>query len=261
MKNTPVARKSLGQNYLVDPHFRKKITEACKPQAGKPIIEIGPGPGSLTEGLLEAGAHVIVVEMDERFVPGLAELALKYPQAKLTIHLGDALKTPLHELAGEPAPLVGNLPYNVGTQIVANALEHGSAAFPHMTFLLQKEVVGRICAQPGDKDWGRLGVLCDLLSQRQKLFDVPAGAFRPMPKVISSVVSLKPLPTSRLEVDRKKLENLTRQAFGQRRKMLRASLKGLLTEEQITQAGQDPAARPETLPLEAFVALCAQLQG
>jgi 16S rRNA (adenine1518-N6/adenine1519-N6)-dimethyltransferase len=256
MTTAPAARKSLGQNYLVDPHFRQKITAACKPRAGKPIIEIGPGPGSLTEGLLAAGAHVIAVEMDDRFVPLLEELAAKYPQAKLTLHIGDALKTPLHTLAGEPAPLVGNLPYNVGTQIVATALEHGQA-FPHMTFLLQKEVVGRICATPGDDDWGRLGVLCDLLAKRQKLFDVPAGAFRPMPKVTSSVVTLTPLPAPRLNVNRAKLDEVTRRAFGQRRKMLRASLKGLLSEDAIRAAGIDPAARPETLTLEAFAALAA----
>ncbi|MBI1363026.1 MAG: ribosomal RNA small subunit methyltransferase A [Proteobacteria bacterium] len=259
MTATPAARKSLGQNYLVDPHFRQKITNVCKPQAGKPIIEIGPGPGSLTEGLLAAGAHVIAVEMDERFVPVLEELAAKYPQGKLTLRLGDALKTPLHELAGEPAPLVGNLPYNVGTQIVVNALDHGYA-FPHMTFLLQKEVVGRICASAGDDDWGRLGVLCDLLAKRQKLFDVPAGAFRPMPKVTSSVVSLVPLSAPRLDVDRKKLEEITRRAFGQRRKMLRASLKGLLSEADISATGIDPAARPETLTLESFAQLAAAVK-
>lgn len=249
-----VAKKNLGQNFLTDSHWRGRIGDACSPAAGKHFIEVGPGTGCLTEELLKAGATVLALEKDERCLPVLHDLSQVYDN-RLNVIAGDAMVY-LKQLPSDhsPCPLVGNLPYNIGTQIVIDALKQ-YGAFTEMVFLLQKEVVSRICAQPTDKDWGRLAIFCQLLADCYKLFDVPAGAFTPPPKITSSVVRLVPLVKPRYEVDIKKLEQLTQKAFSQRRKMLRASLKGLLTESAIEQAGIAANRRPETLTLEEFVTL------
>ena len=149
---------------------------------------------------------------------------------------------------------MGNLPYNVGTPILFNALEHPES-FSKMVFMLQKEVVERITAQPKNKNWGRLGVQCSLRCDTRKLFDVPPTAFYPQPKITSAIVELIPLSTTRFPIEDKKLDHLLRKSFGQRRKMLRASLKGTLTEDQIEKAGISPQARPETLSLEELCKL------
>lgn len=249
-----VAKKNLGQNFLTDKHWRQRIGEACSPTPDKHFIEVGPGTGCLTEELLQAGASVLALEKDERCLPVLHDLSQTYDN-RLEMIAGDAMVY-LKQLPADhkPCPLVGNLPYNIGTQIVIDALkQHG--AFTQMVFLLQKEVVGRICAQPTDKDWGRLAIFCQLLADCYKLFDVPAGAFTPPPKITSSMVQLIPLAKPRYDVDIAKLERLTQRAFSQRRKMLRASLKGMLTESAIETAGIAPNRRPETLSLEEFVTL------
>lgn len=253
----PEAKKSLGQNYLVDPNIKRRIAEAIGAKAGQPVIEIGPGPGAITGELLKLGAHVTAVEKDERFLPYLEDLSTAHDN-RLTIEHTDVLKLNLTDLAPIPCPLAGNLPYNIGTQIVINALQT-PGAFTHMVFLLQKEVVDRITAQPGSKDWGRLGVLCSALADCEKLFDVPGNAFVPKPRVTSSLVKLTPLQTPRADVDVAKLSKLTEKAFGQRRKMLRASLKGLLDIEAVEAAGIDPTRRPETLTLDEFAALTKQM--
>lgn len=250
----PVAKKSLGQNFLVDPTLRRRIAQAIAPKPGETVIEIGPGTGALTAELLALGATVVAVEKDHRMMDGLAQLGAAHP-GRLTVHEADALDVNFATLVPNgPVVLAGNLPYNIGTQIVINALDTPNA-FTRLVFLLQKEVVGRLCANPADDDWGRLAVLTSLLCERADLFDVPPGAFRPVPKVMSSVVRLTPLPQPRFQVDRAKLEKVTAQAFGQRRKMLRASLKGLIDEAVLNSAGIDPTRRPETLSLAEFVAL------
>lgn len=254
---TPLAKKSLGQNYLVDVNLQKKIVEAAAPSKNDFIVEIGPGPGALTSHLLQSEAQISVVEKDERFLQNLEQMAADSGH-KITLHHTDALKVDFTKISPKGAKIIGNLPYNVGTQILFNLLQN-APHFSSFTFMLQKEVVHRITAQKGDKDWGRLAVWCDLLCKRQKLFDVPGTAFRPQPRVISSVVQLTPLPHPRFKVNTQALEDLLRAAFGQRRKMLRASLKGLLTPQQIEEAGINPQARPETLNTEELCRLANTL--
>ena len=252
----PQAKKALGQNFLTDKHYLARIVAAIAPQPGQHILEIGPGAGALTTELLAAGAHVTVVEKDTRCLPILEALGAQHA-GRLTIHAGDVLKLNLADLVPAGSQLVGNLPYNIGTEIVIRALD--ADAFSRMVFLLQKEVVARICGIPSSPDWGRLGVYCQWLADCRPLLDVPPGAFTPAPKVTSSLVELLPLAQPRYVAHPKKLQRLTQQAFGQRRKMLRASLKGMLNAAQIEAAGIDPTSRPEDLSLEALCRLSHQL--
>lgn len=255
MSQTPEAKKSLGQNFLHDPNIIWKINHAIDPKEGEAIIEIGPGPGAITRGLLEAGAHVIAIEKDPRMQEGLEAIAAE-SKGTLEFVLTDALEVDFNEICKpyESVKLVGNLPYNVGTQIVFNALMERHN-FKDCVFMLQKEVIDRICALPGGKHWGRLGVWCDLFSTRKKLFNVPPTAFKPKPKVVSSIVRLTPLDKPRFDIDIKKFDVLLRHAFGQRRKMLRASLKPIIAEDKIESIGIKPTARPETLELSDFAKL------
>ena len=247
LKVTP--QKNLGQNFLTDTHYQQRICAAIAPDAATPILEIGAGTGALTTPLLAAGAHVVVVEKDTRCQPVLAALAAQFP-GQLEVLEADVLKTDLTKLVPKGSKVVGNLPYNIGTKIVTDCLATGH--FRKMVFLLQKEVVQRICAAPGSHDWGRLAIYAQMQADCSHLFDVPPGAFHPAPAVMSALVGLVPLPELRYPCDMRRLENITRQAFGQRRKMLRASLKGLLTIDQIEAAGIPSDTRPETLTLEMF---------
>ena len=246
------AKKSLGQNFLVDQNLIRKIIHAMDIQPNEHLIEIGPGQGALTRHILAAGARVTVVEKDPRMVPILEELSAEFDN-RLTVHLADALEIDFSTL-GTPCKLVGNLPYNVGTPIVIKALEQ-SHNFPQMTFMLQREVIDRITAQPKSSDWGRLGVWCHLRANCKRLFDVPPSAFIPRPKVTSAIVQITPLEKNRFDVDTKKLSSLLLKCFTKRRKMLRASLKGTLTAEQIEAVGIPASARPEELSTEDFCKL------
>lgn len=246
------AKKSLGQNFLVDQNLIRKIIDAIHIENDEHLIEIGPGQGALTRHLLEAGARVTAVEKDPRMIPILEELSAEFDN-RLTVHLADALEIDFSTL-GTPCKLVGNLPYNVGTQIVLKALEQ-STNFPQMTFMLQREVIDRITARPKTSDWGRLGVWCHLYAETRRLFDVPPSAFIPRPKVTSAIVQITPLTTPRFEVDVKKLANVLLKTFTKRRKMLRASLKGTVSSEQIESIGIRPEARPEELSTEDFCRL------
>jgi 16S rRNA (adenine1518-N6/adenine1519-N6)-dimethyltransferase len=256
------AAKHLGQHFLVNPHVISRIVDAIGPELNLPILEIGPGTGALTKPLLQAGAHVVVFEMDERCWPTLHTLAEQF-KGQLTVIKGDALEhlPRFINTLQTSYILAGNLPYNVGTEMVVQALQlphKPQHMAKHMIFMLQKEVVQRICPQTPSQQ-GRLGVLCNLLADCKKLFDVPPGAFSPPPKVMSSMVKLTPLPQPRYAVDFKRLDILLRTAFGSRRKMLRASLKGHLTEAQIAATGISPTARPEELRLEQLCLLANML--
>lgn len=259
------AAKNLGQHFLNNPRVIERIVTAVAPEEGEitsvPVFEIGPGTGALTRPLLAAGAAVTVFEMDDRCWPVLEAMGHEFP-GKLTVVRGDALvelPKAVTALKGTPYILTGNLPYNVGTEMVVQALT--LAAKPvRMVFMLQKEVVQRIVAGPHTPgQWGRLGVLCSLHAGCRKLFDVPPGAFTPPPKVMSSIVQLLPLPKPRYEVTPDKLDTLLRLTFGQRRKMLRATLKGIFTEETFAKLNIPATARPEELTLEQLCTLARAL--
>ncbi len=251
------AAKHLGQHFLHERGVIDRIVAAIAPKAGEPIVEIGPGTGVLTKALLQAGAHVTAIEIDERCWPVLEDMSAQFSN-RLSIHKGDALKAFGTAVPVAGIKVVGNLPYNVGTEMVAQLVQMIPIT-GEMTFMLQKEVVERICAVPDTSDWGRLGVLCDLYCNRQDLFDVSPGAFTPPPKVMSSVVRLTPLPAMREKVDTKKLDTLLRLVFTQRRKMLRSVLKGHITEETMLGLGITPTHRAEVLSTAQFCALANSL--
>lgn len=248
------ARKALGQNFLLDLNLTQKIARTAGPLDGVTVFEVGPGPGGLTRAILALGAKkVIAVERDARCLPALAEIADYYP-GRLEVIEGDALKTDFETLAPEgPARIIANLPYNVGTQLLINWLlpKAWPPFWQSLTLMFQKEVGQRIVARENDDHYGRLGVLCGWRTEAHLAFDVPPQAFTPPPKVTSSVVHLTPR-TSPLPCDVAKLEKVTMAAFGQRRKMLRQSLKSLGGESLLNRAGIEPSRRAETLSVEEF---------
>ena len=252
------ARKSFGQHYLFDLNLTARIARLAGPLDRRAVIEIGPGPGGLTRALLEAGAaRVIAIEKDARFRPALDEIAA-CADGRLTIVQADALSvdepTLLMEHApGLPALVVANLPYNVGTPLLVKWLS-APRWWETLTLMFQEEVAQRIVAAPGEDAYGRLAVLAALRARPSYGFDVPARAFTPPPKVDSAVVRLDPHPSPFDDVAG--LERVTAAAFGQRRKMLRRSLKSLGDADALIAAvGVDPQARPETLLAEAFADL------
>ncbi|SIP91915.1 dimethyladenosine transferase [Rhizobium sp. RU35A] len=251
------ARKALGQNFLLDLNLTQKIARTAGPLEDCTVFEVGPGPGGLTRAILSLGAKkVIAVERDSRCLPALAEVADYYP-GRLEVIEGDALKTDFEALAPEgPIRIIANLPYNVGTQLLVNWLlpRQWPPFWQSLTLMFQKEVGQRIVAKEDDNHYGRLGVLCGWRTEARMAFDVPPQAFTPPPKVTSSVVHLVPRETP-LPCDVEKLERVTQAAFGQRRKMLRQSLKPLGGEALLTRAGIDPARRAETLSVEEFVTI------
>lgn len=251
------ARKALGQNFLLDLNLTQKVARTAGSLEGVTVFEVGPGPGGLTRAILALGAaKVIAVERDSRCLPALAEIADHYP-GRLDVIEGDALKTDFAALAPEgPVKIIANLPYNVGTQLLVNWLlpPHWPPFWQSLTLMFQKEVGQRIVAQADDDHYGRLGVLCGWRTEAHMAFDISPQAFTPPPKVTSSVVHLtpreKPIPCA---VD--KLEKITQAAFGQRRKMLRQSLKPLGGETLLLKADIDPQRRAETLSVEEFCRL------
>ncbi len=248
------ALKALGQNFLLDLNLTQKIARAAGSLEGVTVIEVGPGPGGLTRALLALGARkVIAVERDRRAIPALEEISDHYP-GRLEVIEGDALKTDFAALAQgqDPVRIVANLPYNIGTQLLVNWLTGDWPPFwQSLTLMFQKEVAQRIVALPKDDHFGRLGVLCGWRTDAHMAFDVAPQAFWPPPKVTSTVVHLTPkaLP---LPCDLAKLERVTQAAFGQRRKMLRQSLKGLGGETLLAKAEVDSSRRAETLSVEEF---------
>ena len=253
------AKKSLGQNFLLDLNLTRKIARAAGAQEGGDFYEVGPGPGGLTRALLEEGAsRVVAVERDSRCLPALAQIAAAFP-GHLEVISGDAMT--MNEAASFPhgARIAANLPYNIGTALLVRWLTtpHWPPFWKSCTLMFQKEVAQRIVAQPGTEHYGRLSVLAGWRATARILFDVPKQAFVPPPKITSSVVRLEPRTQPLASCSLSDLERITAAAFGQRRKMLRQSLKPLAQDSQsrITAAGIDPMARPETLPISAFAAL------
>lgn len=253
------ARKALGQNFLFDLNLTQKIARSAGPLDGATVFEVGPGPGGLTRAILSLGAKkVIAIERDSRCLPALAEIGDHYP-GRLEVIEGDALKTDFAALAPEgPVKIIANLPYNVGTQLLINWLLPENGQWPpfweSLTLMFQKEVGLRIVADEDDDHYGRLGVLAGWRTEARMVFDVPPQAFSPPPKVTSTVVHLTPRQNP-LPCDVGKLERVTQAAFGQRRKMLRQSLKPLGGESLLVKAGIDPSRRAETLSVEEFVRL------
>ncbi len=260
-KHGLMAKKNLGQNFLLNMEIVRRVASAAGSLKGETVIEIGPGPGGLTRALLEADvAQVIAIERDARCLAALEELQLFYP-GKLQIIHEDALKVNLQSLTPDPFKVVANLPYNIGTELLVRWLSN-LTNIRSFTLMFQKEVALRITAKPNTKDFGRLAILCQYLLDTTKVFDLPPGAFTPPPKVTSSVVHLVPKHLSGEEFALAPfLSRVTQAAFGQRRKMLRSSLKPLFVENEIIAAEIDPNFRPEQLSLENFVTLARLLQN
>ncbi|WP_312256307.1 16S rRNA (adenine(1518)-N(6)/adenine(1519)-N(6))-dimethyltransferase RsmA [Stutzerimonas nitrititolerans] len=253
------ARKRFGQNFLHAAGVIDRILRAIHAKPGEQLVEIGPGQGALTEGLLGSGANLNVVELDLDLIPILQGKFAGHEN--FSLHQGDALKFDFARLSETPGSLrvVGNLPYNISTPLIFHLLDH-ARLIRDMHFMLQKEVVERLAAQPGGGDWGRLSIMVQYHCRVEHLFNVGPGAFNPAPKVDSAIVRLVPhevLPHPAR--DHRLLENLVRQAFSQRRKTLRNTLKGMLDAQAIEAAEVDGSQRPEQLDLAAFVRLSDQL--
>jgi 16S rRNA (adenine1518-N6/adenine1519-N6)-dimethyltransferase len=253
------AKKSLGQNFLLDLNLTARIARAGGSLRDVTVVEIGPGPGGLTRALLADGARrVIAIERDERAIAALEEISARYP-GRLTIVAGDALTVdPRPYLDGGSARIVANLPYNIATPLLIGwlTMEHWPPWYDQLILMFQREVADRIVAEPGSKSYGRLSVLANWRTEPKRLFDVPPSAFVPPPNVTSTVVRLVPRQQP-LACDSERLQQVTAAAFGQRRKMLRQSLKSLSpdAERLVTEAGLDPTARAETLSVSDFAAL------
>ena len=254
-----LAKRSLAQNFLFDLNLTRRIARAAGPLAGHTILEVGPGPGGLTRALLAEGAgRVIAIERDPRCLPALAEVAAHYP-GRLDIIEADALECDPAALPGGPSRIVANLPYNIGTALLTRwlATEAWPPPWSSATLMFQREVADRIVAdETRPDDYGRLGVLCGWRTRSTILFEVPPQAFVPPPKVTSAVVLVEPRPEP-APCDVRALEAVTRAAFGQRRKMLRQSLKALVPDPVplLETVGLAPTARAEEVPVAGFVAL------
>lgn len=245
-------RKRFGQNFLHDPIVIRKIIDAIAPEPGDHLVEIGPGQAALTIPLLEAAGSMDAIEIDRDLVPIVQERCAPY--GELTLHNVDALKFDFRQLKTDNRPLrlVGNLPYNISTPILFHLLD-AREVISDMHFMLQKEVVERMAAGPGSKTYGRLSVMLQAWCKVSHLFDIGPGAFKPPPKVDSSIVRLVPRTDQEVGiVDPRRFAELVKAAFAQRRKTLRNNLKGLITADQISALGIDPACRAETLSVKEF---------
>lgn len=253
------ARKSLGQNFLLDLNLTAKIARQAGDLTGCDVLEIGPGPGGLTRGLLSEGARrVLAIEKDPRCLPALNEIAQAYPD-RLQVIEGDALDIdPLVHLT-PPIRVAANLPYNVGTELLVRWLtpKDWPPFWDSLTLMFQREVAQRIVAQPGSKAYGRLAILAQWRADAEIVLSLPPGAFTPPPKVSSAVVHLKALAEPRFPAKAATLSRIVAAGFGQRRKMLRASLKSVAPdiEDRMREAGIKPTDRAEQIPLEGFCAL------
>jgi 16S rRNA (adenine1518-N6/adenine1519-N6)-dimethyltransferase len=258
-----VAKKSLGQNFLLDLNLTSRIARQAGDLSKCDVLEVGPGPGGLTRGLLAEGARkVLAVEKDGRAMAALADIQAIYPD-RLDILNADALEIDPLETLTPPVRVVANLPYNVGTELLVRWLT--PPAWPpywaSLTLMFQREVAERIVAQPGSKKYGRLAILSQWRTNARIVMELPPEAFSPPPKVHSAVVHFEALPAPRFEADPKVLERIVATGFNQRRKMLRASLKGAATdiEDRLVAAGIKPTDRAEQVPIEGWCALAREV--
>ena len=257
------ARKALGQNFLLDLNLTAKIARAAGDLTGCDLLEVGPGPGGLTRGLLAEGARrVVAIEKDARCLPALAEISAAYP-GRLDLLNEDALEVDWAAHLTPPIKVVANLPYNVGTELLVRWLtpKVWPPEWQSLTLMFQREVAERIVAQPGGKAYGRLAVLAQWRCSAKIALTLPPEAFTPPPKVRSAVVHIEALPEPRFAADPKVLERVVAAGFNQRRKMLRAALKGVAPniEDRILAAGLKPTDRAEQVPIEGFCALARQV--
>ena len=257
------AKKSLGQNFLFDLNLTRRIARAAGSLDGFTVVEIGPGPGGLTRALLMEGAlHVIAVERDERTLPALAEISGAYP-ARLDVISADALEVDWRKMIKGPAKIVANLPYNVATALLLGWIsnEVWPPWFSSLTLMFQKEVAERIVAKPGTEHYGRLSIISQWRCTAQKLFDVNRSAFTPPPKITSSIVHLVPHAICEPICELKNLERVTAAGFGQRRKMLRSSLKAVFDNPEfvLESLGLEPQKRAEELSVADFARLAQVL--
>jgi len=256
------AKKSLGQNFLLDLNLTGRIARAAGDLTTGSVIEVGPGPGGLTRALLMHGAReVVAIERDERCLAALGDIAAAYP-GRLKVMPADAMTVDVTKLGSAPRRIVANLPYNIATPLLIDWLERGPA-IAAMTLMFQKEVVERLTAKPRSKDYGRLTILAQWLSETRRLFDVPPRAFTPPPKVTSSIAQIIPRQKPAFPARQRDLERVTAAAFNQRRKMLRQSLRAVFgdAEQVLTTLGIAPTARAEELTVEQFCMLARALEG
>ena len=258
------ARKSLGQNFLLDLNLTAKIARQAGPLDGCDILEIGPGPGGLTRGLLAEGARfILAIEKDRRCLTALHQISNAYPE-RLTVLEGDALSIDPLQYLTPPIKVAANLPYNIGTELLIRWLTppQWPPFWTSLTLMFQREVADRIVAQPGSKAYGRLALLAQWRCDPQIVMSLPPEAFTPPPKISSAVVHFTALPAPRFPADPKVLERVIAMAFNQRRKMLRSALKGLGPdiEDRLVAAGLKPTERAEQVSLEGFCNLARQIQ-
>ena len=258
------ARKSLGQNFLLDLNLTAKIARQAGPLDGCDILEIGPGPGGLTRGLLAEGARfVLAIEKDRRCLTALHQISNAYPE-RLTVLEGDALSIDPLQYLTPPIKVAANLPYNIGTELLIRWLTppQWPPFWTSLTLMFQREVADRIVAQPGSKAYGRLALLAQWRCDAQIVMSLPPEAFTPPPKISSAVVHFTALPAPRFPADPKVLERVIAMACNQRRKMLRSALKGLGPdiEDRLVAAGLKPTERAEQVSLEGFCNLARQIQ-
>ena len=258
------ARKSLGQNFLLDLNLTAKIARQAGPLDGCDILEIGPGPGGLTRGLLAEGARfILAIEKDRRCLTALHQISNAYPE-RLTVLEGDALSIDPLQYLTPPIKVAANLPYNIGTELLIRWLTppQWPPFWTSLTLMFQREVADRIVAQPGSKAYGRLALLTQWRCDPQIVMSLPPEAFTPPPKISSAVVHFTALPAPRFPADPKVLERVIAMAFNQRRKMLRSALKGLGPdiEDRLVAAGLKPTERAEQVSLEGFCNLARQIQ-
>ena len=249
-------RKHLGQHYLLDPNITARIATAAGNLDTVDVLEIGPGPGALTRALLHAGAkHVTCIEYDSRFLPALRQLEITYP-GRLSVICSDALSFNWNTIIDRPAQIVANLPYNIATPLLFKWRGLGTQ-LRGMTLMFQKEVAMRLIAKPRTSSYGRLSVMSQWRCMVEHAFDIPSGAFKPKPRITSSVVSLKPRRVPLAPADSHTLELVVKIAFNQRRKMLRTSLKALYVDPMplLNIAGVNPTDRPDALSIEEFCAI------
>lgn len=254
--NDLAAKKSLGQNFLLDLNLTRKIVRCAGKLDNTTIFEVGPGPGGLTRAILESPASkLIALEKDQRCVSALQPV-VQMAKGRLDLIEADALTADLVDLSSAPRAIIANLPYNIATPLLINWLQSANE-FTSMTLMFQKEVAERICAQPKNKTYGRLAVICQWLCQTDIAFDLPPSAFTPPPKVTSSIVRLRPKNITFTAKEFKLMERITAAAFGQRRKMLRTSLKslGIDVEETLKTIDIPATARAEEIPVEGYIKL------